>query len=87
MKPRISQLALGAIVFTSALATAFSDQSPLAIPEEETDNEPCLIEIAPGDTRWVSEDEKWELKRVRCHATNGQFRPSPAKLACRWNVG
>lgn len=23
-----------------------------------------LIELAPGETRWVTEDEKWELRRV-----------------------
>lgn len=22
------------------------------------------IELSPGDTRWVTEDEKWELRRV-----------------------
>jgi hypothetical protein len=25
-----------------------------------------LIETAPGETRWVTEDQKWELKRVNC---------------------
>ena len=25
----------------------------------------CLIELSPGETRWVLEDEKWELMRVR----------------------
>jgi len=23
------------------------------------------IELAPGDQRWVTEDQKWELRRVR----------------------
>lgn len=26
--------------------------------------EKYLIELAPGDTRWVTEEEKWELRRV-----------------------
>lgn len=26
--------------------------------------EKFLIELAPGETRWVTEEEKWELKRV-----------------------
>lgn len=26
--------------------------------------EQFLIELAPGETRWVTEDEKWELRRV-----------------------
>lgn len=37
--------------------TAFHDQAPFL-------QEKFLIELAPGDTRWVTEDEKWELKRV-----------------------
>lgn len=24
-----------------------------------------LIELEPGDTRWIAEEEKWALKRVR----------------------
>ncbi len=26
--------------------------------------EQFLIELGPGETRWVTEDEKWELRRV-----------------------
>lgn len=26
--------------------------------------EKFLVELAPGETRWVTEDEKWELRRV-----------------------
>ncbi len=29
------------------------------------DDERYLIELAPGETQWVTEDEKWELRRVR----------------------
>lgn len=25
------------------------------------------IELSPGETRWVTEDEKWELRRVSLH--------------------
>lgn len=28
------------------------------------DTQKYHIELAPGDTRWVTEDEKWELRRV-----------------------
>ena len=28
------------------------------------DEELYLIELAPGDTKWVTEDDKWELRRV-----------------------
>ena len=32
---------------------------------EEADK--YLIELSPGETRWVTEDQKWELKRVIFH--------------------
>lgn len=25
----------------------------------------CLIETSEGETKWVNEDEKWEMRRVR----------------------
>lgn len=28
------------------------------------DLETYLVELAPGETRWVTEDQKWELRRV-----------------------
>ncbi len=45
------------------------------VEKHETDNivlngdsgiaqERYLIELAPGELRWVSEEEKWELRRV-----------------------
>ena len=24
-----------------------------------------LVELGPGETKWIKEDEKWELRRVR----------------------
>lgn len=30
----------------------------------EESTEKYLVELAPGQTRWVTEDEKWELRRV-----------------------
>lgn len=35
---------------------------PQGYYEEST--EKYLVELAPGETRWVTEDEKWELRRV-----------------------
>ncbi len=29
------------------------------------EDEQYLIELAPGETQWVTEEEKWELRRVR----------------------
>ena len=53
-----SVLALGAA--TSVLATVPNhlQQAPLINKEK------FLIELGPGETRWITEDEKWELKRV-----------------------
>lgn len=31
----------------------------------EESAEKYLVELAPGQTRWVTEEEKWELRRVR----------------------
>ena len=31
---------------------------------DATDPEKYLIELSPGKTRWVTEDEKWALRRV-----------------------
>lgn len=38
-------------------------QHPLPVPAEQAP-EQYLIELEPGNTRWVTEEEKWELKRV-----------------------
>lgn len=35
---------------------------PQGYYEEST--EKYLVELAPGETRWVTENEKWELRRV-----------------------
>jgi len=37
-------------------------QAPLQQPELP-DNDRYLIELSPGETRWVTEDEKWEIRR------------------------
>lgn len=34
------------------------------IGNEGTDEDDYLIELSPGETRWIKEDEKWELRRV-----------------------
>ncbi|KAK0715241.1 hypothetical protein B0H67DRAFT_237091 [Lasiosphaeris hirsuta] len=36
---------------------------PDGIPETVKDTTKYHIELAPGNTRWVTEDEKWELRR------------------------
>jgi len=41
---------------------------PEGVPEAVQDTEKYHIELAPGDTRWVTEDEKWALRRVSINA-------------------
>lgn len=45
-----------------------SDRSilyPDGLPKPAETGEKYHIELSPGETRWVTEDEKWELRRVR----------------------
>lgn len=50
---------------------------PEGIPQ--TDNtQKYHIELSPGETRWVTEDEKWELRRVSDEST--QHRTSTLRL-------
>jgi leucyl aminopeptidase len=58
-------LALSAASIASAFSieTLFPEQVPLE-NEKPISSERYLIELSPGETRWVSEDEKWELLRV-----------------------
>lgn len=44
---------------------------PDGIPDQPKDTQKYHIELAPGETRWVTEDEKWELRRV----SSGQRAP------------
>lgn len=37
---------------------------PDGIPVAPKSTQKFLIELAPGETRWVTENEKWELRRV-----------------------
>lgn len=37
---------------------------PDGIAQPPEDAQKYHIELAPGETRWVTEDEKWELRRV-----------------------
>lgn len=56
----ISALALSASAFSIAHPYR-AIQSVLGLV---TDTEKYHIELAPGDTRWVTEEEKWSLRRV-----------------------
>lgn len=57
-------------LYTAALAAAVSSpqdhQAVLQDQQQVTIAEPdeYLIELSPGETRWVTENEKWELRKV-----------------------
>ncbi len=59
----IHQLALAATAVTG-LSISLHQQEVLH-EQVPASYEKFLIELQPGETRWVSEDEKWALKRVR----------------------
>jgi len=61
-------LYLGAVATTLCALSAARPQLAVQSAEGALQNpiheERFLLELSPGETRWVSEDEKWELKRV-----------------------
>ncbi|KAL3475289.1 hypothetical protein BJX99DRAFT_247651 [Aspergillus californicus] len=55
-------LALAATASTGVLAYAISQQDVLENPHVHHEQERYLIELAPYESRWVTEEEKWALK-------------------------
>ncbi|KAL2837751.1 hypothetical protein BJX68DRAFT_249561 [Aspergillus pseudodeflectus] len=55
-------LALGATASTGTWAYAVPQQDVLENPNIHHEQEQYLIELAPYETRWVTEEEKWALK-------------------------
>lgn len=63
---RISSLSVFALS-ASVISARFvepHEKDQVVINAQEAENELYLIELAPGETQWVTEDEKWELRRV-----------------------
>ena len=57
----LSVLALSAVLISARFVEHHEkDQVVINAIEEEQ----YLIELAPGQTRWVTEEDKWELRRV-----------------------
>ncbi|KIV90351.1 hypothetical protein PV10_07663 [Exophiala mesophila] len=58
------QLCLSLATLTSALSitSPFHKQSPLK-HEEPLISDRYLVELSPGETRWITEDDKWALLR------------------------
>jgi hypothetical protein len=71
MKMKIAQASLLALLVPAASAR-FIEANELSRVSLHTDwatqvdetTPKYHIELAPGETRWVTEDEKWELRRV-----------------------
>ena len=58
-------LSLSAVALAAAIATPKDPQVVLQNPQVTIDEpDQYLIELSPGETRWVTEDEKWALRRV-----------------------
>lgn len=63
-----SLVAALAATFTAVTALSIDTRSQQQTPldgKQHLAQDLCLIELSPGETRWVAEEDKWELKRVR----------------------
>ncbi|KAH8679047.1 aminopeptidase-like protein [Tricladium varicosporioides] len=58
----LSALALSAAAVNARFIESH-EQDQVIINAEKADNELYLIEVAPGKTQWVTEEQKWELRR------------------------
>jgi bacterial leucyl aminopeptidase len=55
-----------ALVAAAVTGLSISQHQQKALQEQvPVSQEKFLIELQPGETRWVTEDEKWALRRVR----------------------
>ena len=54
---------LGNAIAAVASAIPPADQAPLNTDVKEPE-ERYLIELGPSELRWVTEDEKWRIRRV-----------------------
>lgn len=59
----LSALALTAAV-TNARFVEQHEKDQVVLNIESADSNQYLVELAPGKTQWVTEEEKWELRRV-----------------------
>ena len=59
----LSLLALSASVISARFVEPH-EKDQVVINAEEADAQLYLIELAPGETKWVTEEDKWELRRV-----------------------
>ena len=59
-----SRLVAAAIATASAESVLQQPQLALNGQNRLVEQEQFLVELSPGEARWITEDEKWELKRV-----------------------
>lgn len=62
---------LASLCATAVATAVYQPNDPQIVIQEPqpTINEPdeYLIELSPGETRWITENEKWELRKVCRH--------------------
>ena len=55
---------LAALATTATALTILKPEHEQAVFATTAEEERSLIEFGPGETRWVTDDDKWALKRV-----------------------
>lgn len=85
MKLTTTALALSATACSGVLAAVVPQQPMATIPAQHVNYDPnkFLIELAPYQTRWVTEEEKWALKLVCITSSTEQYYTTHALPRCR----
>lgn len=83
----LTALALSAATQSALGAVVPLQQAPLKKPQPLTElplssSEKFLIELAPYQTQWVTEEEKWDLKLVGSSASLSECKSKLTLLVC-----
>lgn len=63
-------------LYAAALATAIATpRDHQVVLQDAADQEQYLIELSPGETRYITEDEKWVLRRVHPLSSSQAYPP------------
>jgi leucyl aminopeptidase len=75
-----SSLLLSLCTAALVAGAAHPNEPQVVLQDPQTFVEPdeYLIELSPGETRWVTEEGKWELRRVCSHLTVVPISPELA---------
>lgn len=61
----MKSLALLAFVLTAGSALSFGKSREHSLGGQDVLSHPqYLVELSPGESKWIAEEEKWEMKRV-----------------------